>query len=368
MSQPPHHPYPGPSDPDDGRRRPDAPSSAPPQPSDPAQSDFTPQPHHPQWGATGPGGVQPAYPPPSFPQGITPQSGPPQAGYPSSAPPAPGYPPPAYPHASYTQPRPSQPSYPQPGYPQPGYPQPAQGQPAYAAPTPGYAQPGYPQSAPPMQGYPQLPKTRSKAVPITLVSVALVLVLCVGGGTAVYLAGRNTADTIANTIATTPPTPATPTSAPPTITVVEPRSLGGRAKLTNNKTVTRSVDQLKRTLALLPGNTNTVAAAYGKVERQDLVLMAAATSRIFSPKAEVDNAFDASSTASLKLTAVSSIPAGPLGGVAKCAKGVSGGSPIALCAWADEGSSGWMIWYFAGLSAAKDEFVKLRGQIEKKSG
>ncbi len=40
---------------------------------------------------------------------------------------------------------------------------------------------------------------------------------------------------------------------------------------------------------------------------------------------------------------------------------------LALCAWADEGSSGLVVWYFTTLSKAQDEFVEIRGQIEKKS-
>jgi len=280
---------------------------------------------------------------------------------PWSAPPASGQPYPGQPGQPYQgQPNPDVPSSvpPQPGYPP---------QPAYV-PQPSYPQPGYPQPGPPMQGYPP-PKKKSKAVPITLVSVALVLVLCVGGGTAIYLAGRNTAEGIADVIASAAPTQPTQeatTEPPPTITIVEPRTLGGRPKVTDPK-FAATADQLEKNLALLPAASQSVGAIYGTPAKQDLVVIVAASSYVGNPKAELDSAFTGRSVDELNLTGISSIPAGPLGGVAKCAKGSAGGTPLSMCAWADEGSSGWVFWYFTSLSKAKAEFVKIRGQVEKKS-
>jgi hypothetical protein len=224
-----------------------------------------------------------------------------------------------------------------------------------------------------MPGYP--PKKKSRALPITLVSVGLVLVLCVGGGTAVYLAGRNTAEGIADAITSAAPTqptlptaPTRPTEAAPTatISIVEPKTLGGRPKVTDPQFADR-VEQLESNLALVPGATQTVGALYGTPAKQDIVVVVAAKTRVPNPKRELDSAFTGPGVSELNLTGVASIPAGPLGGVAKCAKGNAGGAPLSMCGWADEGSSGLVFWYFTSLSDAKKEFIKLRGQVEKKS-
>ena len=347
MSQPPNQPYPGqPQQPG-----PEGPWSGQPHPGQPYPGQ--PYPGQPQSGQPYPGqttGEQPWSGPPAYPgqPGYPgqPYQGQPNPDVPSSVPPQPGYP--AQP--TYVQ----QPSYPQPEY-------------------PGYPQAGYPQAGPPTQGYPPAPKKKSRALPITLVSIALVLVLCVGGGTAIYLAARNTAEGLGE-ISSSAPTPgATGRTEPaekatiaPTITIVEPKKLSGRPKVTD-PTFAATADQLKKNLALLPGATQTVGAVYGTPSKQDLVLVVAARSFVADPKTELESAFSGSSVDSLKLTGITSIPAGPLGGVAKCAKGKGGGSPLSMCAWADEGSSGWVIWYFTSLSKAKAEFIKVRGQVEKKS-
>jgi hypothetical protein len=359
MSQPPNQPYPGqpyPNQPHPGQ---------PGYPGQPAPYPGAEQPR------PGPPGPDRSYPGP--PSGEQPWSGQPypgQPGYPGqpsgeqpwSSPPGSGQPypgQPGYPGQPYQgQPNPDVPaSVP----PQPGFPP----QPQYA--PPGYPpQGGYPQPGPPMPGYPA-PRKKSRALPITLVSIALVLVLCVGGGTAIYLAGRNTAEGLAGTLATTAPTPGI-TTAPPraTITIVEPRSLGGRPRVTDPK-FADTVEQLEKNLALLPGSAQSVGAIYGNPAKRDLVMVVAAKSYVRDPKDEVDSAFAGSTFGNMDLTGVSSIPAGPLGGAAKCGKGSDEGVPLSLCVWADEGSSGLFIWYFTSLSKAKKEFVRLRGQVEQKS-
>lgn len=365
MSQPPNQPYPGQPHPEQPGPEDPWPGQPYPGPSYPGQS----YPAQPQSGQPYPGPVTGEQP-----WSVPPGSGQPypgQPGYPGQPYPAqPGYPGQPY----QGQPNPDVPSSvpPQPGYPaqpayaqQPSYPQPEYG---------GYPQPGYSPAGPPTQGYPPAPKKKSKALPITLVSIALVLVVCVGGSTAIYLAGRNTVEGLADAISSGAPTPgATGRTEPtedaaiaPTITIAEPKKLSGRPKVTD-PTFAATADQLKKSLALLPGATQTVGAVYGTPSKQDLVLVVAAKSFVADPKTELDNAFSGSNVDSLKLTGITSIPAGPLGGVAKCAKGKGGGSPLSMCAWADEGSSGWVIWYFTSLSKAKAEFIKVRGQVEKKS-
>jgi len=383
MSQPPNQPYPGqphpeqpgPEDPWPGQPYPGPSYPGQPQPDQPYPGQSYPDqgyPGQPQSGQPYPGpatGEQPwsgqSYPgQPAHPG----QPYPGQPGYPGQ--PYPGQP--GYPGQPYQgQPNPDVPSSvpPQPGYPaQPAYvQQPSYPQPDYA----GYPQPGYPQAGPPLQGYPPAPKKKSKALPITMVSIALVLVVCVGGSTAIYLAGRNTAEGLVDVYSSEAPTPRAtdrtePTEDATTITIAEPKTLSGRPKVTD-PTFATTADQLEKSLALLPGASQTVGAVYGTPSKQDLVLVVAAKSFVADPKTELENAFSGSNVDSLKLTGITSIPAGPLGGVAKCAKGKGGGSPLSMCAWADEGSSGWVIWYFTSLSKAKAEFIKVRSQVEKKS-
>jgi hypothetical protein len=147
---------------------------------------------------------------------------------------------------------------------------------------------------------------------------------------------------------------------------VEPKTLGGRPKMTDRK-LADQVEELKQSLSKAPGGSQAIGAVYGTPAKQDLVMVLAARVFVIDPKKELDKALTGSIVGDLKLTGLTSIPAGPLGGVAKCAKGKAGGAPLSMCVWADEGSAGRVIWYFTSLSKAKAEFVKLRSQIEKKS-
>ncbi|MEV6595417.1 hypothetical protein AB0M36_00980 [Actinoplanes sp. NPDC051346] len=290
------------------------------------------------------------------------QPGPPQP-YPASPYPGPGSP-------YQGQPNPDVPQSVPPGYsPQPGY----GAQPQY--PQPDYSQAGYPQSGPPMAaGYPPPPKPKSRALPITLVSIAVVLVLCVGGGTALYLVGRNAADKVSTSRSAAPVVPPTTTpqrteatEAPEAeITVVEPKRLGGRPKVTD-KQFAGAVDQLKKELAELPQASETVGALYGTPAKQDLVVVAAAAAEVSNPTSELNATFLGAGITGLKLSGITTTSPGSLGGVAKCGKGNAGGAPVILCAWADDGSVGWIIWYYESMSNAKAEFTKLREQVEQVS-
>ncbi|WP_184990408.1 hypothetical protein [Actinoplanes digitatis] len=199
-------------------------------------------------------------------------------------------------------------------------------------------------------------------VPITLMSIAVVLVLCVGGSTAVYLAGRNAAKDLGGALAT--PTPTTTTEAP-TITVVEPKTLGSRPKLTDPKFLAVG-EQLREGPANVPGATQRIGALYGTVAKRDIVIVAAAAAPLEDPQREFETAF-ADGIKELKLTGVTRADPGTLGGVARCGKGEADGDRLIMCGWADEGSIGWVIWYFTSLSKAKGEFPKIRAEVEKKS-
>ncbi|MBU2662376.1 hypothetical protein KOI35_02520 [Actinoplanes bogorensis] len=319
---------------------------------------------------------QPPYPGQPYPNdpssGQPYQGQPPYQPYPGQQPEQPQYPPTsAYPSSG-------QPDYGQPSYGQQQPPQYGQQPPQYGQQPPGgqppqfgqpsYGQPGYPP--------PQPPKKKSKALPIILISVAIVLVLCVGGVTALYMVGKNKVDDVNNAIndlATTAPTFPTeePTTAPTTeaptttVSISEPKTLGGRKKLTSAQ-FKALADQLKSGLETVPGATNTVGALYGDVQDQDIVIVAAAEAPVKNPKTELDQTFYGAGIGGLKIDNITTAPTGTLGGVAKCGSSETSGIDMAICTWADEGSVGMFIWYFSSVSSAKAEFPKLRAEVEKK--
>ena len=367
MSQPPQPPYsdqPYPEPPDQGQPSSGQPSSGQPwsgqprsgQPNPDVPSSVPPQPGFPTYGQ------QPGYPPPGDEQ-------PPQYG---QADPTQPFGQPEYSQPQYGQPSYGQPSYGQPEYGQPQYGQPQYGQPQYG--QPGSGQPGYAQGGalPP----PPQPPKKSRTLPIVLISVAVFLVLCVGGGTAIYIAARNTADDVNNALTSANPTPITsvpgrtaedPTAPPASkTTIVEPKTLGGRPKLTDPQFASLA-SELKSDLASVPGATNTVGALYGTVEKRNIVVVAAAAAPIDNPGKELDSAFSSAGFGGLKISGITSVSPGALGGKAKCGKASEDSLTMAICSWADDGSLGMMIFFFQSVSKTKAEFVKLRGQIEKKS-
>lgn len=333
-----HPPYSGPPHPEQPYSGP--PSSGQPYPGQPAPGQ--PYPGQPYPGQQVPG---------------QPYSGPPAAGAPYPEQPYSGQP---YPGQVYSgPPNPDVPSSvpPQPGFPQPGFPPPAYG-----------AQPGYPVAEP--------PKRKSKALPIVLVAIAVVLVLCVGGGTAAFLLVRDSAEDVAAvespaplptvTTEAAPTTEPTPTEAAKTITVVEPKKLGGRPKLTDEQ-FAGIAEQLESELSEAPGATNSVGALYGTVGKRDIVVIAGVAAPVRNPTQELNGTFFGAGVGGLDVTGITEVDPGPLGGEAKCGKADASGVDMALCAWADEGSVGWIIWYFKSVKQAKGEFAKLRGEIEKSS-
>jgi hypothetical protein len=233
-----------------------------------------PYPEQPYSGQPNPGQPNPGQPYPNQPYG-QPYQGQPNPDVPTSVPPPPGYPAPepAYGQPDYGQPGyPPQPGYGQPGsgqpeYGQPGYGQPEYGQPGYAQ-QPGYGQPGYGQPGYGQPGFPPpVPPKKSRALPIVLISIAVVLVLCVGGSVAIFLAGKNKVDDAVQSLATPtaaaptddPSAGATPTKAASNITITEPKTLGGRPKLTDAQ-FAGLADLLKESLSTVPDVGTTVGA------------------------------------------------------------------------------------------------------------
>jgi flagellar basal body-associated protein FliL len=325
--------------------------------SQPPQPPYSGQPNDPYSGQPG----QPPYP-------GQPYSGQPNPDVPTSVPPQPGYPP----TTAYQAP--GQPDYAQPQAPQFG--QPAQyGQPDYA--QPGYGQPGYGQP-----GYPPVlpqPQKKSKALPIILVTIAIVLVLCVGGVTALYIAGKGKVDEVKKAIDTaasaTPTVPSdtgtpeatTPTTAPAsTVKIVEPKTLGGRSKVTDASLTATTKTMKSALLDEYTDATSSFGGFYGVPAKRNLVMALAVAAPIPDPEREVTKNFAGMGVSGSEIKNVTTVSTGSLGGTAKCGSAVNSGINLAVCSWADEGSSGMLVWYYKSVSKAKAEFPALRAQIEKK--
>lgn len=261
----------------------------------------------------------------------------------------------------------------QPPYGQPPYGQqqpPASGPPADGEPSPY----GQPYGAPEGFSAPPPPPKKSKVLPIVLITLAVLLVLCVGGGVAIFVVGRDKINNLAGKAnetaapgASEAPA-ATPSTEPShaTITVVEPKTLNGRPKLTD-KQFASVTKELEKGMSEVPDATATVAALYGSVAKRNIVIVAAAAAPISDPKQELESSFAGAGLGGLKITGITTIDPGPLGGKAQCGRADEGDLRMAVCGWADDGSIGWIMSFFKSVNTAKAEFPKIRSQVEKKS-
>ncbi|MGC5017660.1 hypothetical protein [Micromonospora sp. DT47] len=236
---------------------------------------------------------------------------------------------------------PAHPYSPQPddGAPQGSYPPPQQ--PAVPA------QPGQPYGGP---AGPPAPK-KSNVGKIVLISLAVLLVLCLGGAAIAFFAFKDEVkDTVdaANT------------------KVAAPTTLAGRKQISDPELKALSDQMVAEMKSSVQNETGAAGAFYGDPAKQDLVMIAAASGLMADPKKELDEAVTGLS-GELAVTNMATVDAGPLGGDAKCGDGKTEGVPLGVCAWSDKGSVGMIVMFFKSGAEAKTEFVTMRGQIETRS-
>jgi hypothetical protein len=277
-----------------------------------------------------------------------------------------------------------------PGYPTSGQPAgwgPPQPPPYPPQPDPTMQYPGPPQPYDPNQQYAPAPQfgfpppapPKSKTTPIVVSVVALVLVLCVGVVTSLYLIGKNATDDETRkavdaagtagtrTEATTAPAVDPTTAAPQvTIKITEPAKLGGRPKLTDADFASLT-EELRDSLSEEYGGGSSVGAFYGDLYDEDVVIAIAVETDVPLPQVALAGTFAGIGSGGLKVTGLTAAGTGKLGGVAKCGDADAEGVDVAVCSWADEGSIGMIMWYFKKARQVKTEFPKLRAQIETKS-
>jgi hypothetical protein len=311
-----------------------------------SQPPYPPNPQEPSSG----GGYQPPQPPPYGQPAYGEPDGQPAPGQPS-------YGQPSYGQPSYGQPTSGQPSYGQPSYGPPISGQPSAGQPSYGPPSygqqPEYGQqPGFPGQQPGMPApYGAPPRKKSSALKIILIVVGVIAVLCIGGGVVAFFAAKDKVSDVVDATRTR---------------VVEPATLGGRPKVTD-PTVSGSVSGLDSELAKVPGATGSVGALYGDTQKQDLVMVAAASSITGSAQSKYDSFTSGMSASGFPASNLKDTAPGPLGGIAKCGDGEAAGVPMAVCVWSDNGSVGMLAMLFKKSADLEKEFVAMRGQIEQKS-
>jgi hypothetical protein len=275
-----------------------------------------------------------------------------------SQPPYPPYSPQPHPGGDGTQ-----------GYPPPGIPQ----QPAgYAPPPPPqYAVPPqydagsgqYRSSAqyapqqygtPPQYGAPAPfqapPKKKSSVLKIVLITFTVIALLCVAGVGVTFFVAR---DKVSQLFDATK------------ISVVEPATLGGREQI-SEPAIQASVAQLDTELSKVPGSTGSVAAAYGDVKKQDLVMVAAASSLSGSAESRFEEFTSGMDKGGMQVSNLTDTDPGPLGGIAKCGDTGTSGVPMAICVWSDNGSIGMFAMLFKQKADLEKEFVALRGEVERR--
>ncbi|MEV0005538.1 hypothetical protein AB0H28_25070 [Micromonospora sp. NPDC050980] len=237
--------------------------------------------------------------------------------------------------------------------PQPGGYQPPQ----YGGDYPSVPQPQYGGAYPPQPPYggdqfgAAVPPKKTFGVgKILLIVLAVVLVLCVGGGIAIWaVAGDDVKDAV-NASRTR---------------VVEPATLGGRPKVTA-PALQNAAAQMKSELGKdVPNATSTAGAFYGDPAKKDLVMIVGVSGIIADPKKEMADAITAA-TRDLGAKEFKTVDAGPLGGDAKCGDGRAQDVPVGVCVWADKGSLGMVVVYFKSAAEFQSEFVTLRGEVEKR--
>jgi hypothetical protein len=197
-------------------------------------------------------------------------------------------------------------------------------------------------------GYP--PPKKSNVVPIVVTSVALVLILCVGGVAALFVIGSNVKDDTAK------------------ITITEPFSLGGRAKVVRNgdedmASLLDDVQEMEDELAAYPRAQNWFGAIYGDFTEDNAVVALALKAVVRNPRRELTASF-----ANLGATGLVPADSGALGGIAECGVIADEGDELAVCGWADEGSIGVITWLSELDGKAPAEFPRLRAEIETKTG
>lgn len=148
--------------------------------------------------------------------------------------------------------------------------------------------------------------------------------------------------------------------------LVVPQTLNGQPKIVDAE-LQAVADQLRSTiLSVVPGSLSSEVGFYGNMTDQDLLMIVAVTAPIADPASQLSNALTSLAGSGITVNAPAPVDAGPLGGQSACGDATASGVEVAVCAWADSGSLGVVMFYFTDLAEAKQRFAQVRAEVEKR--
>ncbi|GAA4594255.1 hypothetical protein GCM10023194_60610 [Planotetraspora phitsanulokensis] len=146
--------------------------------------------------------------------------------------------------------------------------------------------------------------------------------------------------------------------------VVEPKTLDGRTKI-ENEDFRALADQWAVDLKKeIPEATGVFSAFYGDLT--SLISVVGVSAHITDQDAKARQLITSMASDGLKITDMKSVDPGPLGGIAKCGDTTVAGFQGGVCTWADNDTMGMIFTYLKSGEQAAAEFVKLRGEIERR--
>jgi serine/threonine protein kinase len=224
---------------------------------------------------------------------------------------------------------------------------------------------GGPLGAKPVEGgpsplYGRLPARRSRVGLWVALSVLAVLLLGGGVATAAWiLAGGGSSPVW------TAPAPTVRSTTPPArLSLTAPAAVAGLTRSTDTA-LQASADQLVSEIRTqLDGERSAVAAFYTDPRSAGRrVLFIGITADIVSPTREIDATFTSVNQGSTKIGNIVEVPAGPLGGKAKCGNGKTGEVSVVVCVWADNESLGLGVFYNRPAAESADLFIRIRQEV-----
>src|SRR5947199_4968563 len=148
------------------------------------------------------------------------------------------------------------------------------------------------------------------------------------------------------------------------VTLTAPANLAGLT-LDTSDGAKQTVDYLRTAVAARLSLSATVGAVYQDPASSDRkVLLFGGTNVQLSPSRDLDQAFGLLNDQSGTVTELRVVPAGPLGGVAKCGTSNGDGSAMPVCGWADNGSLALALFPGRTLDDAAKLLLDLRTGVE----
>ncbi|NUT34885.1 MAG: hypothetical protein HOV79_17650 [Hamadaea sp.] len=203
--------------------------------------------------------------------------------------------------------------------------------------------PHQPSYQPPASFEPERPKKRRTGLKIFLILCVVLLAAC---GVAGYVLGK-------------------PIMAEYPATVAAGDSLAGFTKSSNPELKSLG-DQMESDLKQDSKFDTTAAGVYQKQgeAEQKIVMVFAGSGFILAPEAELKVGFESMGTGGMTVVGVKDVDAGELGGHAQCGTSVTGGVKLAVCAWADHGAFGLLMFFDRGVTEAAKLLLDFRKEIQ----